>query len=61
MNFFKNLTDCLNHQEIPDENYKETYFDKKIVSIHFYHNLVFIYKGDNDEISNRIDKHKTLW
>lgn len=61
MNFFKNLTDCLNHQEIPDENYKETYFDKKIVSIHFYHNLVFIYKGDNEERSNRIDKHKILW
>jgi len=52
MNFFKGLTDCLNYQEIPDENYKESYFDKKIVSIHFYHNLVFIDKGNNDEESN---------
>jgi len=22
--------------------------DKQIVSIHFYHNLIFIYKGHND-------------
>jgi demethylmacrocin O-methyltransferase len=60
MNFLKNLTDCLNHQEIPDENYKESYFDKKIVSIHFYHNLVFIHKGDNNEKSNWVRDHKRL-
>ena len=53
MNFIKSLTDCLNHQEIVSENYQETYFDKKIVSIHFYHNLIFIHKGDNNEKSNR--------
>jgi len=58
MNFFKGLTDCLNHQEIPDENHKESYFDKKIISIHFYHNLVFIHKGDNNEKSNIIIDHK---
>jgi len=51
MNFLKSLTDCLNHQEILDENYDVSYFDKKIVSMHFYHNLVFIYKGNNDEMS----------
>lgn len=61
MNFFKSLTDCLNHQEIPDENYKETYFDKKIVSMHFYHNLIFIHKGNNDEKSNRVQNHKSVW
>jgi len=53
MNFFKSLTDCLNYQEISDENYKETYYDKKIISMHFYHNMVFIHKGNNDENSNR--------
>ena len=58
MNFFKNLTNCLNHQEIPDEKYTESYFDKKIVSIHFYHNLVFIHKGDNNEESNMVKNHK---
>ena len=58
MNFLKGLTDCLNHQEILDENYEETYYDKKIVSIHFYHNLVFIHKGDNNECSNVVKCHK---
>jgi len=61
MNFFKSLTDCLNHQEIPDENYEETYFDKKIVSIHFYHNLVFIQKGNNNEKSNKVKDHKRIY
>lgn len=57
MNFLKSLTDCINHKEITDENYIETYFDKHIVSIHFYHNLVFIHKGDNTEASNIVKNH----
>jgi demethylmacrocin O-methyltransferase len=52
MNFFKGLTDSLNHKEFILPNYTQTYYDKKITSIHFYHNLIFIYKGDNDEESN---------
>jgi len=60
MNFLKSLTDCLNHQEIVNPNYTETYFDKNIVSIHFYHNLVFIYKGNNDEVSWLVNNHKFL-
>lgn len=52
MNFFKSLTDSLNHCEFLLPNYEKTYFDKKIISIHFYHNLIFIYKGNNDEPSN---------
>jgi demethylmacrocin O-methyltransferase len=52
MNFFKNLTDSLNNKEFIVPNYKQTYYDKKITSIHFYHNLIFVYKGDNDEESN---------
>ena len=52
MNFFKHLTDGLNHQEFQIGNYEPGYFDKKIISIHFYHNLIFIYKGDNNELSN---------
>ena len=52
MSFFKKLTDGLNHKEFMIPNYQQSYFDKKIVSIHFYHNLIFIYKGDNDEESN---------
>jgi hypothetical protein len=49
MNFMKSLTDCLNHQEIQDIDYNATYYDKKIISMHFYHNLVFICKGNNNE------------
>lgn len=52
LNFFKGLTDSLNNQEFIIPNYQQTYYDKKIVSMHFYHNLVFIYKGNNDEKSN---------
>lgn len=56
MNYFKSLTDCLNHQEILQPDYSLTYFDKKIISMHFYHNLIFIYKGDNKEESNIVKK-----
>lgn len=60
MNFFKGLTDSLNYKEIPDPEYVPNYFDKNIVGIHFYHNLIFIQKGDNDEESNILSKQKTL-
>ena len=56
MNFLKSLTDCLNYEEFPVDDYERTYFDKHIISIHFYHNLVFIYKGINNEGSNLIKK-----
>lgn len=49
MNFFKNLADGLNFEEFDNPYYKPTYFDRHIVSIHFYHNLIFIYKGLNNE------------
>lgn len=52
MNFFKSLTDALNNKEFINPIYKQSYFDKKIVSMHFYHNLIFIYKGNNEEESN---------
>lgn len=52
MNYFKSLIDCLNHQEFVKRDYLPTYFDQHIVSVHFYHNLIFIYKGLNNEESN---------
>lgn len=52
MNFFKSLTDCLNHSERILPGYEKNYFDSHITSIHFYHNLVFVDKGLNDEGSN---------
>lgn len=52
LNFFKGLTDSLNNKEFLLPGYVQTYYDKKIISMHFYHNMVFIYKGNNDEESN---------
>ncbi len=52
MNFFKQLTDALNHKEFLISNYQPTYYDQHIVGMHFYHNLIFLEKGVNDEKSN---------
>lgn len=52
--FFKNLIDSLNHKEFIRPGYEPTYYDQHIVSMHFYHNLIFIYKGRNDEESNLV-------
>lgn len=54
MGYLKSLVDGLNHAELDLPDYKATYFDKHITSLHFYHNLAFVYKGDNDEESNCI-------
>ncbi|WP_242117940.1 class I SAM-dependent methyltransferase [Aestuariivivens sediminicola] len=54
MHFFKSLADGLNYKEFMIAGYDPSYFDKHIVSIHFYHNLIFIYKGENDEPSNLV-------
>ncbi len=53
MGFFKSLVDGLNHAEFEQRNYSPTYFDQNIVSIQFYHNLIFVFKGKNDCPSNR--------
>jgi len=56
--YFKTLIDCLNHEEFIKENYQKSYFDKHIISIHFYHNMIFIYKGKNNEPSNYLKNNK---
>ncbi|EAZ79802.1 class I SAM-dependent methyltransferase [Algoriphagus machipongonensis] len=50
--FFKRFVDNLNYKEFPIADYEADYYTKHIVSIHFYHNMIFIYKGLNDEPSN---------
>ena len=45
MNYFKKLTDSLNYKEFRTPDYLPTSLEKSMVSIHFYHNLIFIYKG----------------
>ncbi len=54
MSFFKKLTDGLNHEEFFRPGYQETYYDEKITSIHFFHNMILVYKGKNDEESNMV-------
>ena len=54
MGFFKSLVDGLNYEEIPGRKSKSNYFDQMIIEIHFYHNLIFIYKAENKERSNTI-------
>jgi hypothetical protein len=49
MGFFKGLVDGLNVDELRNKDRFKTYFDRNIVAIHFYHNLIFIYKGLNNE------------
>jgi len=58
MVYFKRLADGLNHQEYLWPEYIPSYFDKHVVSIHFYHNMVFIYKGLNDELSSMVENGK---
>ena len=52
MNFFKNMADSINNKEFIKPEYKQNYYDKNVVSIHFYHNIIFICKERNDEESN---------
>jgi hypothetical protein len=53
MAFFKSLVDGLNHQEFPMGNHTPTDFDQEIVEIVFFHNLILIRKGENNEPSNK--------
>jgi hypothetical protein len=56
MNYLKSLIDGLNYEEFTLEQYRPSYYDRYIVSMHFYHNLAFIYKGINSEGSNMLGK-----
>ena len=52
MPYFQQLTDSLNYKEFLIEDYQPSYYDLHIVAMHFYHNLIFIQKGNNTENSN---------
>jgi len=57
MGYFTSLPHSINYEEILRSNYSPTEFDRNIVAMHFYHNLIFICKGDNAEGSNRIHRN----
>lgn len=54
MCMLKNLVDSLNYEEFIKPGYVPSYHDLNIIALHFYHNLVFIQKGRNQEGSNII-------
>jgi demethylmacrocin O-methyltransferase len=56
MQFLLGLVNGVNFEEYKDDNYQPTYYDRHIVGMHFYHNLVFIEKGLNNEGSNILGK-----
>jgi len=58
MGYFKSLTDGLNHEEFVRAKYEPTYFDSHIISMHFYHNLIVIRKGENNEGSPILERLK---
>lgn len=49
LSYFTRLVDSLNYQEILREGYSPNELDRHIVAMYFYHNLIFIFKGDNTE------------
>lgn len=57
MTMLKSLVDGLNYAEFDIANYRPSLYDTTIVSLSFYHNLVFIQKGDNTGPSNFLPPH----
>lgn len=60
MDYFRALVDGLNFEEFPSQDYEPTYFDRHIVAMHFYHNLVFVQKGLNNEGGGRAQYQRYL-
>lgn len=58
MNYLKGLADAINYREFHPRaaDWRPHPLGQHIVSIHFYHNLVFVQKGRNDEPSNFLDE-----
>lgn len=54
--YFKKLIHGLNYEEYDIDTYNPTEYDKTIVGINFYHNLIVIEKGDNNNGSNMMGK-----
>lgn len=58
MGYFGSLLHSLNYEEIVRDDFSPTVFDRHVVAAHFYHNLIFIHKGDNHEGSNRLTQNR---
>lgn len=60
LGYFKNIIDSLNYEERIAPGYQANYLDKHIVGMHFYHNLIMIDKGLNNEGSNLVKDNVLL-
>ncbi len=56
----KDLVDGLHWEEFVDDDYVPTYTDQHVRSLHAYHNLVIVEKGNNIEGSNRRRAKRTI-
>ena len=58
MNFFKSFPDRINHLEFEISTSQKKDYDQNIYSVHFYHNLIIIYKKRNLEKSSNFRKFR---
>ena len=57
MNFLKGLADAINYREFErNKGWRPHPLGPHIVAMHFYHNLVFVQKGRNEELSKLFDR-----
>lgn len=67
MNFFKRLSDSINYEISDRPFFKKSRFDGLIKSIHFYQNIVFVFKGESNRYfhpnvkTNFLDKFKKFF
>ena len=60
MNFFKSLSDSVNYENFDRPFFKKKRFDGLIESVHFYQNIVFIFKGESKKYFHPNVKKKLL-
>jgi len=60
MCFFKGHVDGLNHAEFKRPGYTPSYYDQHIVAMYFYHNMVFVQKGLNNEDSTHVRQNSAF-
>ena len=59
-NYFKELTDGLNHAEFLIPGYETTVMERTITGMYFAHNIIIIEKGRNDQPSNLVADGRLL-
>ena len=60
VNFFKEVVDKINYQEIENPYYDVDFIAKNTTEIHFYHNMIVIKKEKNTEKSNILFNNRRL-